>query len=119
MFRRAAPVRACATRRSLTVSAAAGAFLAAGLGLAAPAVAEAGDTPTTVGVADPAAETASCMGSGSAFYGTFAPQQRAFVAAFVIDSAQSAGSVPGTVYRFFAGEKEGGAIPAPCGTRIE
>ena len=118
MFR-GTSARPSTARRSLTASAAAGALLAAGLGLAAPAVAEVGDSPTTVGVADPAAETASCMGSGSAFYGTFAPQQRAFVAAFVIDSAQAAGSAPGAVYRVFAGEKEGGAIPAPCGTRIE
>ena len=118
MFR-GASVRPGAARRLLTASAAAGALLAAGLGLAAPAVAEAGDSPATIGVAGPAAETASCMGSGSAFYGTFAPQQRAFVAAFVIDSTQAAESVPGAVYRFFAGEKEGGAIPAPCGTRIE
>jgi hypothetical protein len=119
MFRGAASVRTSAARRLLTVSAAAGALLAAGLGLAAPAVAEAGDSQTSIGVADPAAEAASCMGSGSAFYGTFAPQQRAFVAAFVIDSTQAEGSVPGSVYSFFAGEKEGGAIPAPCGTRIE
>jgi len=119
MFRRTALVSACATRRSLAGSAAAGALLAAGVGLAAPAVAEAGDTATTVGVADPAAETASCMGSGSAFYGTFAPQQRAFVAAYVIDSTQSAELVPGDVYQVFGAEKEGGAIPAPCGTRIE
>ena len=36
---------------------------------------------------DPAADHASCMGSGSSFYGTFAPRQRAFVAQFVIDQA--------------------------------
>ncbi|TAL13202.1 MAG: hypothetical protein EPO00_00740 [Chloroflexota bacterium] len=68
---------------------------------------------------EPAADNASCMGSGSSFYGTFAPRQRAFVAEFVIDQADLDGTPPGATYRGFAGEKEGGAIAAPCGTRIE
>lgn len=59
------------------------------------------------------------MGSGSSFYGTFAPRQRAFVAAFVIDDAQSSAAAPGATYAVFAREKEGGSIPAPCGTRLE
>ena len=67
----------------------------------------------------PAVDNASCMGSGSAFYGTFAPQQRAFVAQFVIDQAAAAGTAPGATYAVFAQEKEGGSIPEPCGTRIE
>jgi hypothetical protein len=64
---------------------------------------------------EPAADTASCMGLGSAFYGQFAPQQRAFVAHFVNDLEGPAGDY----YTAFAQEKEGGAIPAPCGTRLE
>jgi len=79
----------------------------------APGAAIAGSLPAA------AVDSASCMGSGSSFYGTFAPQQRAFVAAFVIDQAEIAGGSPGAVYRVFAQEKEGGSIPAPCGTRIE
>jgi hypothetical protein len=67
----------------------------------------------------PAVEHASCMGSGSAFYGTFATQQRAFVAQSVIAQAGATGTTPGATYAFFAQEKEGGSIPAPCGTRIE
>ena len=67
----------------------------------------------------PATDHASCMGSGSAFYGTFAARQRAFVAQYVIDQAAASDTTPGSVYRVFAQEKEGGAIPAPCGTRIE
>ena len=67
----------------------------------------------------PAAAHASCMGSGSAFYGTFAPRQRAFVALFVIDQAAATDTAPGATYQGFAQEKEGGSIPAPCGTRIE
>jgi hypothetical protein len=70
-------------------------------------------------VADPGADNASCLGLGSSFYGTFAPQQRAFVAQFVVDQADAAGVTPGATYRVFAGEKEGGSIPAPCGTRLE
>jgi len=66
----------------------------------------------------PATDAASCMGSGSSFYGTFAPQTRAFVAQFVVDSAAD-GATPGDTYAFFAQEKEGGTIPAPCGTRLE
>jgi hypothetical protein len=68
---------------------------------------------------DPATESASCMGSGSAFYGTFAPQQRAFVAQYVVEQATATGTTPGSIYVVFATEKEGGSIPAPCGTRIE
>lgn len=68
---------------------------------------------------EPATDSASCMGSGSSFYGTFAAQQRAFVAQFVIDSAVATGTTPGSTYTVFAQEKEGGAIPAPCGTRLE
>ena len=60
-------------------------------------------------------ENASCMGLGSSFYGQFAPQQRAFVAMFVNDLD----GAPGEYYVSFAQEKEGGAIPAPCGTRLE
>ena len=60
-------------------------------------------------------ENASCMGLGSSFYGQFAPQQRAFVAMFVNDLD----GTPGEYYASFAQEKEGGAIPAPCGTRLE
>jgi hypothetical protein len=62
-----------------------------------------------------ASDNASCMGLGSSFYGQFAPQQRAFVAMFVNDLD----GVPGAYYVGFAQEKEGGTIPAPCGTRIE
>ena len=76
-------------------------------------------TANAASLPDPAAGQASCMGSGSSFYGTFAPRQRAFVAQFVIDQADATGSAPGATYRSFAQEKEGGAIPAPCGTRIE
>jgi hypothetical protein len=65
------------------------------------------------------AENASCMGLGASFYGQFAPQQMAFVVAFVNESAATAGTPPGATYSFFAQEKEGGAIPAPCGTRLE
>ncbi len=82
--------------------------------LVVPAAAASGDP-----LPSPAVESASCMGSGSAFYGTFAPQQRAFVARFVIDQATATGMAPGGTYKFFAQEKEGGSIPAPCGTRIE
>jgi long-subunit fatty acid transport protein len=64
-------------------------------------------------------DDASCMGLGASFYGQFAPQQMAFVAEFVNTTAMSAGEPPGATYSFFAGEKEGGAIPTPCGTRLE
>ena len=67
----------------------------------------------------PAVDNASCMGSGSAFYGTFATQQRAFVAQAVIDQAGETGTTAGAIYAYFAQEKEGGSIPEPCGTRIE
>ena len=62
-----------------------------------------------------AADDASCMGLGSSFYGQFAPQQRAFVAEFV----NGVEGPSGEYYTVFAQEKEGGSIPAPCGTRIE
>lgn len=74
---------------------------------------------TAEALPEPASLDASCMGSGSSFYGTFAPQQRAFVAKFVIDSAHADGSAPGSTYAVFAQAKEGGAIPTPCGTRLE
>lgn len=61
------------------------------------------------------ADHASCMGLGSSFYGQFAPRQRAFVAQFVNDLE----GPPGAYYAVFAQEKEGGAILAPCGTRLE
>ena len=73
--------------------------------------------PSTASGADE--ENASCMGLGASFYGQFAPQQMAFVAAFVNATAMAAGDPPGATYRFFAGEKEGGALPTPCGTRLE
>ena len=66
--------------------------------------------------ADAGAENASCMGLGSSFYAHFAPQQRAQVAHLVKEYFAEA---PGEHYRTFAQEKEGGAIPSPCGTRIE
>ena len=84
-----------------------------GLVVLAPGAAIAESLPT------PAVDNASCMGSGSSFYGTFAPRQRAFVAASVTDQAEGSGGTPGAIYRLFAQEKEGGSIPAPCGTRIE
>ena len=63
---------------------------------------------------------ASCMGLGSAFYAHGAGTEgvtgvRADVAHLVKDFAP----VPGSYLRTFAQEKEGGAIPAPCGARIE
>jgi len=61
-------------------------------------------------------ENASCMGLGSSFYALFATGQRAGVALIVKDSISE---IPGDHYRIFAQEKEGGSIPAPCGTRIE
>jgi hypothetical protein len=86
---------------------------AAGVG-AVPASATAG---TGGGSGD--GDNASCMGLGSSFYGTFAQRQRAFVAAFVIDQAETSGGVPGDIIQVFAREKEGGSVPEPCGTRIE
>ena len=65
------------------------------------------------------ADDASCMGLGASFYGQFAPRQMAFVADYVNDTAKAAGLAPGATYSLFAGEKEGGQIPAPCGTRLE
>lgn len=77
-------------------------------------------TGTAAGaVADPAGGHSSCLGLGSSFYGTFAPQQRAFVARFVVGQADVTGMPPGAIYGVFAHEKEGGSIPSPCGTRIE
>jgi hypothetical protein len=67
------------------------------------------------GVAPAGDDNASCMGLGSSFYGQFAPEQRAFVAHFVNDLE----GPPGEYYVAFAQEKEGGTIPAPCGTRLE
>jgi hypothetical protein len=63
----------------------------------------------------PDAEHASCMALGSEFYAHFATQQRAFVAQIVADVHE----VPGQWYAQFATEKEGGALPFPCGTGIE
>ena len=74
----------------------------------------AGASPAA-GQSDIGEENASCMGLGSSFYGQFAPQQRAFVAMFVNDLD----GTPGEYYVHFAQEKEGGAISAPCGTRLE
>jgi hypothetical protein len=74
---------------------------------------------STPALADESAENASCMGLGSSFYGQFAPEQRAFVAEAVKTAAESQDLPAGDVYRVFAQEKEGGAIPAPCGTRLE
>ena len=65
------------------------------------------------------ADDASCMGLGASFYGQFAPRQMAFVADYVNETARAAGLAPGVTFSFFAGEKEGGAIPSPCGTRLE
>ena len=82
------------------------------------AVVAAGALLTAAGSAaaqEQAADNASCMGLGSSFYGQFAPQQRAFVADFVNGLEGPAGEY----YRVFAQEKEGGTIPAPCGTRLE
>jgi hypothetical protein len=67
------------------------------------------------GLGDPATGTASCMGAGASFYGTFAPQQMAFVAESVVIQDGPAGAV----FSVFGQEKEGGAIPSPCGTRLE
>jgi hypothetical protein len=64
-------------------------------------------------------ENASCMGLGASFYGQFAPQQMGFVAQFVIGQAWMADEAPGETFSEFAGEKEGGSIPSPCGTRLE
>ncbi len=64
-------------------------------------------------------DNASCMGLGASFYGQFAPQQMAFVAAFVNGTALTAGVPPGTTYSLFAREKEGGGLPSPCGTGLE
>jgi hypothetical protein len=90
--------------RTLAASATAVALLFAAEGLA---VAE--------GQPGAGGENASCMGLGSSFYGQFAPQQRGLVALLVNELHE----VPGPYYAVFAQEKEGGTIPAPCGTRIE
>ena len=75
--------------------------------------------PTVAGATGEMDEHASCMGLGASFYGQFAPQQMGLVVAIVNDQAMEAGLPPGGTYSFFAGEKEGGAIPTPCGTRLE
>jgi hypothetical protein len=72
-----------------------------------------------VGLAVAGPENASCMGLGSSFYAHFATGERSRVAHNVADAAAAAEMPPGATYRTFAAEKEGGAIPAPCGTRIE
>jgi hypothetical protein len=64
----------------------------------------------------PDPDDASCLGLGSSFYAHFATGQRALVAHLVKDEFSSA---PGEHYRVFAQEKEGGSIPAPCGSRLE
>ena len=66
--------------------------------------------------ADANGDNASCMGLGSSFYARFASQQRAHVAHLV---KEYFAETPGQHYRVFAQEKEGGAIPSPCGARIE
>lgn len=76
---------------------------------AAPAMAQYGAAP------GPDPEHASCMGLGSEFYAHFATQQRAFVSLIVADTRD----VPGQWFAQFATEKEGGALPFPCGTGIE
>jgi hypothetical protein len=70
--------------------------------------------------AEPNPSHASCIGLGSAFYAHGAGTEgvtgvRADVAHLVQDFAP----VPGVYLSTFAQEKEGGAIPAPCGARIE
>jgi len=67
-------------------------------------------------LADANDDNASCMGLGSSFYAHFATQQRAHVSHLV---KEYFAETPGQHYRVFAQEKEGGAIPSPCGTRIE
>lgn len=69
----------------------------------------------TAGAA-PNADHASCMGLGSSFYAHMAPGQRADVQHLVKEFFAPA---PGRYLRNFAHEKEGGSIPAPCGSRIE
>jgi hypothetical protein len=73
-----------------------------------------GTAPAATGAPDP--EHAACMGLGSSFYAHLATGQRALVARLVREEISP---VPGQHYRIFAQEKEGGAIPAPCGARIE
>ena len=74
---------------------------------------------TATALASKRTENASCMGLGASFYGQFAPRQMAFVADFVNATAKAEGAPPGETYSFFAREKEDGAIPPPCGTRLE
>ena len=71
---------------------------------------------TGTAAAAPNADNASCMGLGSSFYAHMAPGQRADVQHLVKEFFAEA---PGTYLRNFAHEKEGGSIPAPCGSRIE
>ena len=71
--------------------------------------------------AEPNTDQASCMGLGSSFYAHGAGTDgvtgvRADIAHLVKDYFAAA---PGTYLRTFAQEKEGGTIPAPCGSRIE
>lgn len=90
-------------------------FAVATVGLVATAPSATADAYT----APPAVDHASCMGLGSSFYGVFAPQQRAFVAEYVIERAAALGQAPGEYLVTFATEKEGGAFAAPCGTQLE
>jgi hypothetical protein len=89
---------------AIAVSALALAFAAAGTATAAPNAAN-----------------ASCMGLGSSFYahGAGSPGVhgvRADISHLVKEFFSPA---PGQHFRLFAHEKEGGSIPAPCGSRIE
>ena len=70
--------------------------------------------------AEPNPSHASCMGLGSAFYAHGAGTAGVTgVRADVVHIVQDFASVPGAYLSTFAQEKEGGAIPAPCGARIE
>lgn len=71
--------------------------------------------------AAPNAANASCMGLGSNFYAQGAGSPgvhgvRADISHLVKEFFSAA---PGQHFRLFAQEKEGGSIPAPCGSRIE
>ena len=72
-------------------------------------------------LAEPNPDNASCMGLGSSFYAHGAGAEgvtgvRADVSHLVKEGISP---VPGQYLRDFAGEKEGGSIPEPCGARIE
>ena len=76
---------------------------------------------TGTAAAAPNAQHASCMGLGSQFYahGAGSPGVhgvRADISHLVKEFFSPA---PGQYLRNFAQEKEGGSIPAPCGSRIE